>query len=636
MKEKPVSIKKKEEVETPFNHIRWISVVGGFMDGQTFELADGLNCIIGARGTGKTTVVEFVRYAMDALPSDPVYREKVEGLIERNLEGGRVQLGIRTKDGLTYIISRSAGEEPMVLTEDGSPTELSLSAGGLFRVDVYGQNEVESIADDAKSQLDLIDNFESERIAAIEQKIRSVKAELGANANNIVPLQRKLDTLKEELNQLPGVEEKLKAYGSEGGEDSEAINKAHALKSLRDRESRAVASAQTLLEELSNQLEDAKDRVATQAASLVSKDILEGPNAATLKQVFDGLQVCGQDVDRHIQSAQDRIKTEQGQIAARVAKLNTAHKEQELKFQALIEKHKEAQGKAAERANLEKLKNSLLAKKREYDDLGQKLKALREQRISLIQKLSEHRDARFQVRKEIVDRINASLSPSIRVSIEQYGNLEEYRRLLEEGLKDARVRRNVVAQRIANAFGPADLSEVIKSRNAQPLMDEAELNPEQAEKVIEVLAGANVLFELETVDLIDLPKIELNDHGTYKKTGSLSTGQKCNTILPILLLDRDNPLLIDQPEDNLDNSFVFDTIVTSIRKVKQKRQLIFVTHNPNIPVLGEAEKVFVLDSDGTSAHKKDEGTVDHCKEDIVTLLEGGETAFKQRKARYSY
>ena len=67
-----------------------------------------------------------------------------------------------------------------------------------------------------------------------------------------------------------------------------------------------------------------------------------------------------------------------------------------------------------------------------------------------------------------------------------------------------------------------------------------------------------------------------------------------------------------------------------------ERQMIFVTHNPNIPVLGDAERVFVLDSDGASARKANEGTVDQCKSDIVTLLEGGEDAFKARKCRYAY
>lgn len=84
----------------------------------------------------------------------------------------------------------------------------------------------------------------------------------------------------------------------------------------------------------------------------------------------------------------------------------------------------------------------------------------------------------------------------------------------------------------------------------------------------------------------------------------LSTGQKCNTILPILLLDSDNPLSIDQPEDNVDNSFVFDSVVKNVRQVKRRRQLIFVTHNPNIPVLGGAEKVVVLDSNGITAFEQ--------------------------------
>lgn len=74
----------------------------------------------------------------------------------------------------------------------------------------------------------------------------------------------------------------------------------------------------------------------------------------------------------------------------------------------------------------------------------------------------------------------------------------------------------------------------------------------------------------------------------------------------------------------------------SIGRIKKTRQLIFVTHNPNIPVLGDAERVFVLDSDGTAASKVNEGTVDQCKVQIVTLLEGGEDAFKKRKERYSY
>jgi len=101
-------------------------------------------------------------------------------------------------------------------------------------------------------------------------------------------------------------------------------------------------------------------------------------------------------------------------------------------------------------------------------------------------------------------------------------------------------------------------------------------------------------------------------------------------------MESERPLLIDQPEDNLDNRYISETIVKHLLSVKQRRQLIFNSHNPNIPVLGEAERVFTMESNGVTARLKSSGTVDQCKSDIVTLLEGGEDAFRRRKDRYKY
>src|SRR5574340_183693 len=156
----------------PRSHrIRSVSVIGGFLDGLRLELADGLNCFIGGRGTGKTTVLEFVRFAVDALPSrdeDSDELRRIESLVEQNLAGGRVQVEFQTKNGLRYVVSRSWGEEPVVLTTDGQPTELTLKYGGVFRADIFSQNEVERIADRTTSQLVLIDRFQADAIAEID------------------------------------------------------------------------------------------------------------------------------------------------------------------------------------------------------------------------------------------------------------------------------------------------------------------------------------------------------------------------------------------------------------------------------------------------------------------------------------
>ncbi len=127
------------------DRIRWISVVGGFMDGTRIEFAPGLNCIIGARGTGKTTALEFIRFAPDAMSDDREACKRIEGLVNRNLDFGRVDVGIETKDGLTDVVPRCGNEDPVVLSDDGEPTELTLKAGGFFAADVFSRNEEESI-----------------------------------------------------------------------------------------------------------------------------------------------------------------------------------------------------------------------------------------------------------------------------------------------------------------------------------------------------------------------------------------------------------------------------------------------------------------------------------------------------------
>ncbi len=636
MKEKPVTLKKKADVESRFNRIRWLSVVGGFMDGMKIEFAPGLNCIIGARGTGKTTVLEFIRFALDAMPDDEAACRRIEALVNQNLDFGRVELGIETKDGMSYIVTRSSGEDPIILAEDRKPTDVTLKAGSLFKADIFSQNEVESIADRSISQLDLLDNFEAQRIAELNAQLKHVGVELSANANGILPLQDKIAALDEELGELPGVEEKLKGMSATGGDDAKVINEAHGQKALRDREKRAVDGTAQFLAEHHRYIGEILGLLEREAVKQFSKDVLSGPNKAILGEIRQSLSECAREVDGHLKKAQERIGAEQARLEGNKGKLATAHAAQEMAFRTLIEKHQEAMGKATERSNFEKRRNELLAKKLERQELTDRRTKLQVERTTLLGKLSELRDKRFKARKEVADRINQVLSPNIRVTITQDGNPERYLALLEELLRGGRVKQGPVAQKIVNAMWPADLVRIARQKNADELVNKAELNPDQAAKVIATLGASGRLHELETVELIDKPKIELNDGGTYKDSQSLSTGQKCTTILPILLMESEKPLLVDQPEDNLDNRFISQTVVESLRKVKTRRQLIFVTHNPNIPVLGDAAKVLVLESDGTTATLIKNGDVDECKAEIVTLLEGGEDAFRQRKERYKY
>lgn len=621
------------------HRLRSIEIVGGFLDGERLEFSTGLNCLIGARGTGKTTLLELVRFALDALPNprlDPSIRRRLDSLVEQNLGGGRVLLEIETKDGLRYRVSRAAGEEPIVLSADGSPTDIRLKAGGLFKADIYSQNDVESIADQSRSQLALIDNFEPEQIQRVSAEVEQVERSLAANAGALIPVRQQVAALTEELAALPEVAEKLKGYAEGAGGENEPVNKAHALKALRDREKRAVDEARQALNEHRGQLDQMTGRLGSRAASLFPQDLHAGPNAKHIDRVKSEFVEAGSEIDTLLGEAARRIDRALRAVEESARALASAHNEQELEFRKVVEQHQAAQSQAAERSQLERRRNELLGKQRQRDELKERHAALLTERERLAQRLSELRDRRFQVRQAIVDRINDALAPAIRVTLVQSGDPQPYLDKISDALRGARLKHNVVAQKLVNAFWPADLVAVVQARDHKRLIDEAELNAEQADRVIATLSDSPALLELESVELIDLPRVELKDGDEHKDSATLSTGQKCTTILPILLLDSDNPLLVDQPEDNLDNRFIYECVVEKVREIKARRQLIFVTHNPNIPVLGDAERVFVLDSNGARGRVEKRGDVDACKGEIVTLLEGGEDAFKERRRRYAY
>lgn len=121
-----------------------------------------------------------------------------------------------------------------------------------------------------------------------------------------------------------------------------------------------------------------------------------------------------------------------------------------------------------------------------------------------------------------------------------------------------------------------------------------------------------------------------------------SPGQKSAAILAFILNSGENPLIIDQPEDDLDNSLIYSLVVKSIRKMKNKRQIIIVTHNPNIPVLGDAEGIIVLERNNegkvTFRKNKKTGCIEEkiIREGICEIMEGGEDAFRKREQKYQY
>ena len=131
-------------------------------------------------------------------------------------------------------------------------------------------------------------------------------------------------------------------------------------------------------------------------------------------------------------------------------------------------------------------------------------------------------------------------------------------------------------------------------------------------------------------------KYKITDNGQWKPLSTASAGQKTTAILTFILSHGKTPLILDQPEDDLDNRLVYDLIVDRLKKAKEDRQLIVVTHNANIPVNGDAEYIISMDTESEKLKVLDEGTVEKSsiKKEICDVMEGSEKAFKMRSKRY--
>ena len=152
------------------------------------------------------------------------------------------------------------------------------------------------------------------------------------------------------------------------------------------------------------------------------------------------------------------------------------------------------------------------------------------------------------------------------------------------------------------------------------------------------------ILAMEELELPDIIQIELNiahkDQERYRPIENLSRGQQCTAILHLLMLQNKDPLIVDQPEDNLDNAFIAERIVTQLRSEKLYRQFLFATHNANIPVFGDAEWIGILEADDIHASMPEEsqGAIDvrAIRDRAASILEGGKEAFNQRKDKYGF
>jgi energy-coupling factor transporter ATP-binding protein EcfA2 len=618
--------------------IQQVEINGGFLPGLTTPLPNGLTCIIGPRGSGKSTLAEALRFALKGTVG--ASRKRLD-LLQANLgNAGLVTLGLTSDSGTVHTLRRSAKQQPSLVTQDGrAVTNVDLDRGTYLPIDAFNSEEIENIADEVlgKTRRALLDDLKGADLASIHLTLGEHRRALEANADQIRATRRTISDFGERIEEFGDVRAQLAAFeplpetGAQG-----AYNGALKQQQQNIREAKTIDDMLNVVRTLKQDAEALKMRTMRSTGKPLFEE--GSANSEFLKSKHVEFIQAMAIVEQHLANAVSALDGSIGTLEHVGSDLKEKHVQQTAKFTELQQQHQAADERYRLRLDLEqrvaRLTETETAKRQHQESLNQLL----ESRGALKARFLSEREQVSNIRDSVAQELTAAAGEKIRVRVLRNADDLTYRNVLTQGIKGAGVRSHEDILNALMALRPEQLAQLIYTQDCDGLDDACGFGPERAKKILSALHASIDPLQLEIVEIDDVVKIELNvataAEPLFKDAAELSRGQKCTALLPLLLARTQNPLIIDQPEDNLDNHFIYETVVNSIRSLKTKRQMIFITHNANIPVLGEADLVIVMNSDGKIGFIQKSGSVDECRDHIVDLLEGGREAFELRRQRY--
>lgn len=614
-----------------------VSVTGGFLDNLQADFSDHLNTVIGGRGTGKSTLLECIRYALNLTPKGEQARSLHDSIIKENLgETGKIELTVFSshQHNKVYRVSRRNYEEPVVLDLNGEVSSLS-PEDLLPEIEVYGQNEIYELAINKSNQLQLLSRFLPK-----DNEYKKTEAELLSrlknNQDQLIKLISELDELQGKVDSLPHLEERRRNIEESGLKDKLKLT------SKFSREQTIAAYITRKSKELSDFLTN------QQLPSLeVNIDLSELPNASDLKSMLDILEDIHREFDNNLAKMKEILDEKLGILSSHHRTWDSKNKANESELKEMLSQFPDISGKKTDQilsdyntltSQIEEI--SLLEPSRV--EVESEYNRLNVERAKLLSDLSNLRNEHLKDLKSAARKISKKLTGKLKVEIIENSDrtpLIDFLKIC--GLEGVGERRLSFIKQV-DKISPSELSETIK-KGQSALTAKWGLT----KLVAETLAKLQIsrILEMETLSFNHEICISLNvAHGNgkpnFRPLNKLSTGQQCTAILHLLLLENNDPLLIDQPEDNLDNAFIAERIVSELRKAKTKRQFLFATHNANIPVFGDAEwiGVFSADENHERLGLRHQGSIDvpEIKEWVTKILEGGRDAFIQRKEKYNF
>ncbi len=620
--------------------IQRVRFVGGYLDSVDIEFSDHLNAIIGGRGTGKSTLLECVRFAFDLQPFGKAAKIQHDAILKSNLgnEKGMVKVTVRSAvmHGREFTVNRKYGNQPIVVDDEGN-ISLYQPKDLLPGIEIYGQNEIYEMTHNKQSRNQLIERFLECEHEHFDTDIAKVLARLKDNRESIERALSQKGDMEEKVERLPKLMDQAKQFQTLGIDDKlKIIPKLEKEKQLNERVNEEVNRVKEAINTLKDSLPDTVFLSDTSLDGLPHADLLKH-HRETLEGFKTILTQTVVQIDQLTDTTLEKLLPVQQKL------VETLHIEEQ-QLENAFKEIPASQGKTgrqigAEYQTLLKKIEEIRPQKTTLQHRQAQIDELYNQRKKLLLELDQQTSARASAMQKSVKRLNRKLDQKVRLSLKPEGN----RQILVDFLSACNL-EGVGVKRLAwvseDEFSPANLAATIRQ-------GELAVSFRISDTIVRALdrLPERTLLALEECVIPDTMAIKLNiTHGEreaiFRRIEDLSTGQQCTAILHLLLLDNQDPLILDQPEDNLDNAFIADRIVAELRRAKLSRQFLFATHNANIPIFGDAEWIGVLSVEDNKGQilPEQQGAIDmpEVQRLAADILEGGKNAFNQRREKYGF
>lgn len=594
--------------------IRSVRVTGGtsFHRDQEFRFSPDLTCVIGGSMTGKSTLLDGLRVRLA--------KQADLGIVDPTIRSGVER---RAKD-------RFLSGNPTVQVE--SPAlDVSRPVDDRFAVTFFSQGELKTLGDDPERIEELLFRLSPERSKVLilqRDELRFLDRELAELIPALLALEDRTAEAEQALERTSRARDAMERFATAGTARLRAAQNDAAR--LREWAAAISASRRTAVELV--------ERLEASTMPVFDAELLAGrPAAGTdgADSLDDALvaAAAARDAISHVERrAHDLLNA----ATERLASVTTEVQATLVAIGGTAADLNEFGAFAKQAQHFESFRAALAGVRAMRDEKVDSFDALLAERARLVQ---VHRDEMSVVCDALAERFSGRIS----VSIDREGRTAP----LESWVLGLRMKgvtqwwNGVDRQRVRGTTiqSLAEAVEADRREDALRLAGELGMTDAVAKTFTEVMATRAKRLEARAMRTPDRYTIRWNEGGESKNLESLSGGRKVAILLSMILESDDaTPLVIDQPEDELDNRFLNETIIPTLHRLKGRRQVVFATHNANIVVNGDADQVIVLEADATRGRVLASGAIENpeVRDAIVSTLDGGDEAFRLRRAKYGF